>query len=32
MWVMRAWKHDEMKVDVRVDSDWTKGRERMSTS
>ena len=24
-WAMRAWEHDEMKVEVRVDSDWVKG-------
>ena len=27
-----AWKHDEMKVDVHVDSDWGKGPERRSMS
>ena len=31
-WAMRAWKHDEMKVDVHVDSDRAKGTERRSTS
>ena len=29
---MRTRRHDEMKVDVHVDSDWTNGPERKSTS
>ena len=31
-WVMRSWKHDEVNVDVQVDSDWAKEPERKSTS
>ena len=31
-WVMRSWKHDEVNVDVHVDSDWAKEPERKSTS
>ena len=31
-WVMRAWKHDGMTVDVHVDYDWAKSPERKSTS
>ena len=31
-WVMGPWKHDEVNVDVHVDSDWAKGPERKSTS
>ena len=31
-WVMRAWKHDGMTVDVHVASDWAKGLERKLTS
>ena len=31
-WAMRAWTHDEMQVDVRVDPDWANGHERKPTS
>ena len=30
-WAMRAREHDEMKFEVRVDSDWSKGPKRKST-
>ena len=28
---MRTWKHDEMTVDVHVDSDWANDSERKPT-
>ena len=31
-WVIGAWKHDSMTVNVHVDSDWAQGTERKSTS
>ena len=31
-WAMRAWEHDEMKVDVHVDSESAKGCGRKSMS
>ena len=31
-WVMLAWKHDGMTVDVHVDTDWAKRLQRKSTS
>ena len=28
-WAMRAWKHDEMNVDVHVDSEWARLRDEV---